>query len=150
MQLCLDCCYYSGLSSWYTAMIVEWWNLRSVDLFPYILCCSLSCSWHVASVSLDGVFGVKLSLFAQRGSFPGVKVPSLIWGSQVSLCSGVTGRHQSHLLQGTLQPSSTQYFYECDTLLTLSSMSQSILLKPVDSAANPGHGSIFMHTNKLI
>ena len=38
-------------SSWYTAAIVERLNLLSVDLLPCILCGSLSCSRHVASVS---------------------------------------------------------------------------------------------------
>ena len=56
---------------------------------------------------LDVVFGVQI-FFAQRGSFVGVRLPSLIWGSQPSLCSGVTGRHQSHPLQDTLQPSLRQ------------------------------------------
>ena len=70
----------------------------------FILCGSLSCSWHVASVSsIVRNFWVKIS-FVQRGSFAGVRVPSLIWGSQVSLCCGVTRGYQSNLLQDTLQP----------------------------------------------
>ena len=94
-------------SSWYTAAIVERLNLLSVDLLPCILCGSLSCSRHVASVSSRCSFRCP-NLFCSARVICWSQASFADLGSQVSLCSGVTRGNHSPLLQDTLQPSLRQ------------------------------------------